>query len=345
MEITPWLFEFFHELRDPVGRDDPQAIQAHYRWYLDLWTQAEQRGFEGIFFSEHHFGAGYSPSPNLVIAAMSQRTTTLRLGVIGTVTPYSTPWRVVEEFAMLDHLTGGRLEMGIVSGIPPEQGYVGITPAVAAERHAETIDVVAKALRDPVVTHHGTHWSFDELRIVPRPLQSPPPVWTATRTAASSARAGGLGWKACGGFLSVGDMAAAFDAYRNAAADAGHPTGPEQLGIRRMITFVDDERDRAAAVRAGKQHLVDVLTASVGPLPPWAAVLDAPDGATDVVSDDEFVGGTPAQVAEQLVEQCRAVGAGHMAITFGVIEPKELEAAHDTFAREVGPVLRRASVG
>jgi alkanesulfonate monooxygenase SsuD/methylene tetrahydromethanopterin reductase-like flavin-dependent oxidoreductase (luciferase family) len=205
-------------------------------------------------------------------------------------------------------------------------------------------NVLAKALRDPVVTHHGAHWHFDELRLVPRPLQNPPPVWTAVRTNASAARAGRLGWKSCGGFLSVGQMKEAFDAYRTTASDAGHPSGPEQLGIRRMITFVDDARDREAAVLAGKHHLVDVLSASVGPLPPWAAVLDAPNGAPDAVSDDEFVGGTPAQVAEQLIEQCRAVGAGHMVITFGCIEPKEVEGCHDVFATHVGPVLRSASV-
>ena len=134
--IKPWLFEFFHQPLDPQLRGDPQAVHEHFRWYTDLWTRADTRNFEGIFFSEHHFGAAYSPSPNLVISHVAARTTRLRLGVLGSVTPYTTPWRIVEEIAMLDHLTDGRLEIGVVSGIPPELAVVGISPQVAAERHA-----------------------------------------------------------------------------------------------------------------------------------------------------------------------------------------------------------------
>ena len=117
--IKPWLFEFFHSVHDPAGHDDPETVHEHYRAYFDLWIGDEARGFEGIFFSEHHFGPGYSPSPNLLISHLAARTSTMRLGVLGSVSAYSTPWRVAEEFAMLDHLTNGRLEMGVVSGIPP----------------------------------------------------------------------------------------------------------------------------------------------------------------------------------------------------------------------------------
>ena len=167
--ICAWLFEFFHALRDPATRDDPAAIQTHFRWYLDLWTQAEARGFDGIFFSEHHFGAAYSPSPNLLVASVAARTSTMRLGVLGTVTPYATPWRVAEEFAMLDHLTGGRFEPGVVSGIPPELAVAGIPMSVATARHAEIVDVVTAAMHDPTVRHDGVEWRFDELTIHPRP--------------------------------------------------------------------------------------------------------------------------------------------------------------------------------
>ena len=54
--IKPWLFEFFHQPLDPQLRSDPLAVHAHYKWYLDLWAAADKRDFEGIFFSEHHFG-------------------------------------------------------------------------------------------------------------------------------------------------------------------------------------------------------------------------------------------------------------------------------------------------
>jgi len=343
--IKPWLFEFFHQPLDVSSRSDPQAIHAHFRWYVDLWTRADSRAFEGIFFSEHHFGAAYSPSPNLLISHVAARTTRLRLGVLGSVTPYTTPWRIVEEIAMLDHLTDGRLEIGVVSGIPPELAVVGISPQVAAERHAEVIDVLDAALRNAVITHHGTHWNFDDLEILPRCLQQPsPPLWTAVRSPGSAEKAGRRGWKACGGFLSAKEVGEVFDAYRYGAAEAGQPHGPEQIAVRRMVTFVDKPSEQREAVHRAKLALLDVLQSSAGSLPPWAALLDRPDESIAALSDDEFVSGTAQQVAEQLIEQCQVIGAGHLLVAFSERDYDRLEASHELFSSEVAPLLREASV-
>src|SRR6188508_2228173 len=89
--IKPWLFEFFPELGGLNVDPDPADVAAHFARYLDLWVRDEALGFEGIFFSEHHFGRSFSGSPNLLIAALAQRTKALRLGVMGIVLPYYHP--------------------------------------------------------------------------------------------------------------------------------------------------------------------------------------------------------------------------------------------------------------
>lgn len=343
--IKPWLFEFFHQPLDEAARHDPQAVHEHFRWYLDLWTRADSRDFEGIFFSEHHFGAAYSPSPNLLIANVAARTKRLRLGALGSVTPYATPWRIVEEMAMLDHLTAGRLEIGVVSGIPPELAVVGITPHIAGERHKEIIDVLDAALANGTVSHHGMQWYFDDLQILPRPFQHPaPPVWTAVRSAESAERAGRRGWKACGGFLSAKEISQVFDSYRDGATANGHPCGPEQIAVRRMVTFVDTPSQQREGMHSAKRALLDVLHASAGTLPPWAALLDRPDESIAALSDEEFVSGTPAQVADQLIEQCQVIGAGHLLVAFSEREYDKLEHSHHLFSTEVAPRLRQADV-
>lgn len=343
--IKSWLFEFFHQPLDVAARTDPQAVHDHYRWYIDLWTRADARAFEGIFFSEHHFGAAYSPSPNLIVSHVAARTKRLRLGVLGSVTPYATPWRIVEEIAMLDHLTDGRLEVGVVSGIPPELAVVGIAADVAAARHAEILEVLDAALKNTVVSHHGTQWNFDNLEILPRCLQQPsPPLWTAVRTAASAEKAGRRGWKACGGFLSAKEIAEVFESYRVGAGEAGHPCGPEQIAVRRMVTFVDRPSQQRDAVNRAKRALLDVLNASAGPLPPWAALLDRPDESIAALSDEEFVSGTPEQVAAQLIEQCQVIGAGHLLVAFSEREYNKLEESHELFSSQVAPLLRGANV-
>jgi alkanesulfonate monooxygenase SsuD/methylene tetrahydromethanopterin reductase-like flavin-dependent oxidoreductase (luciferase family) len=341
--IATWLFEFFHALHDPAQSADPEAVQAHFRWYTDLWTKAEQRGFDGIFFSEHHFGAAYSPSPNLLVAHMAARTTTLRLGVLGSVTPYATPWGIPEEFAMLDHLTGGRFEPGIVSGIPPELGVAGIPMHVATQRHSEVADVLDHAQAGEPVTHHGEQWSFDNLPLFP-PAYRPKRVWTASRSRESSERAARRGWNVCAGFNATPVIADMFDGYRAASADAGHNVGPEHLGLRRMVTFADGPDGQREGMHRAKRALLDLLNASAGPLPPFAALLDRPDESIDMLSNDEFVSGTPQQVAEQLIEQCRAVGAANVMVMFSAVDHEPLGNAHATFAEHVIPALHAAGL-
>src|SRR4051812_27209022 len=124
--IRPWVFEFFPELRDGAQTASRVAVTDYFRRYLDLWRRDEELGFEGIFFSEHHFGGSFSPSPNLLIAAVAARTSRIRLGVMAIVVPYYTPARIIEEIGMLDHISRGRLEIGTGIGVPQELARLNI---------------------------------------------------------------------------------------------------------------------------------------------------------------------------------------------------------------------------
>ncbi|HEX4110956.1 MAG TPA: LLM class flavin-dependent oxidoreductase, partial [Stellaceae bacterium] len=137
--IKSWIFEFFPALPYQDGQFDPAASQRYFNAYLDLWASAEPAGFDGIFFSEHHFGVAYSPSPNLLIANVALRTKKIRLGVMGMVAPYHSPWQLVEEIGMLDHLTGGRLEIGTAAGIPNEMDKIGLGVDEARARNDEAL--------------------------------------------------------------------------------------------------------------------------------------------------------------------------------------------------------------
>ena len=127
--IKSWIFEFLYAPQDPELAIDANAISNAFETGFRNWARAEKLGYEGIFFSEHHFSLSYSPSPNLLIASLAQRSSRLRLGTMGMVLPFYQPWRIVEEISMLDHLTGGRLEVGLAAGV------VRSVPEVAAEPH------------------------------------------------------------------------------------------------------------------------------------------------------------------------------------------------------------------
>ena len=139
-------------------------------------------------------------------------------------------------------------------------------------------------------------------------------------------------------------MKGIFDAYREEADRAGNPSGPEQLALRRTVTIAARE---AAAQEAGA-IMAKVLSQIVAadPRVTREPVPDAPGPSHSfAVSEDELIAGDPGHVADQIVAQCRAVGAGHFLGIINMVAPKPaILEGHLLFGSEVIPVLRRAAV-
>ena len=242
--IRPWLFEFFPELKSDSGDPTGVEISGYFRKYLDLWTHDEELGFEGIFFSEHHFGGSFSPSPNLLIAAMAARTMRLRLGVMGVVVPYYTPARIIEEIGMLDHLSGGRLEIGTAIGIPQELARLNMSMDEARAINDEALEIVDAALTTGIADHRGRFFNYSALPLVPRPAQRPcPPKWTTVVSADSARRVARRGSKICTGFHPTDQIKALFDAYRAEAKACGFDAGPEHIALRRRVVVAQTEAE------------------------------------------------------------------------------------------------------
>ena len=345
--IKPWIFEFFAAPSELHDRFDAAKSLRYFDAYLDLWASAEPAGFEGIFFSEHHFGAAYSPAPNLLIANVASRTRKLRLGTLGMVPPYHTPWQLVEEIGMLDHLTGGRLEIGTAAGIPNEMAKVGLGPDEARARSDEILDILDAALKSPVISHHGKFWHFDNLRLTPRPVQQPaPPVWVTVVSTSSARKAARRGAKLSTGFHPLNKIIEIFDAFRDEARKAGRKVGPEDLCIRRQVTMLGDNREVAAVVDTQLRNIRKFLEADPRvDTPDRPAVLDTPTAHAFSIGKDEVIAGTADFVAEQIIEQCRAAGAGNFAALFNRAQPPEkLKEWYADFGGRVIPRLRCAVV-
>jgi alkanesulfonate monooxygenase SsuD/methylene tetrahydromethanopterin reductase-like flavin-dependent oxidoreductase (luciferase family) len=321
----------------------PRAATAVFDVGLALWQRLDRLGFEGIFFSEHHFGLSYSPSPNLLIAAIARSTERLRLGTMGMVLPLYQPWRVLEEIGMLDHLTGGRLEIGCASGVPQETIRIGLSADENRERFNEALDILDAWLAQPVISHHGRHWHFDNLRIVPRPLQQPsPPKWTTVVSPASAIKSAGRRSKICTAFESVARIKDIFDAYRAEADRTGFACEPDHLAIRRNISIAASELEARETARIAKEMTRKVTAGDPRVKAASSSLLDAKTGFA--VHDDEFIAGTPAQVAEQIIAQCRACGAGHILAILGRAVDEQRIRAVELFGDQVIPVLRRAEI-
>lgn len=342
--IKSWIFEFVNA---PFGTGEdivPDAAAAAFERGMSIWTRMDDLGFEGLFFSEHHFGLSFSPSPNLLIAAVAQKTRRIRLGTMGMVLPFYQPWRILEEIAMLDHLTGGRLEIGCAAGIPQELIQIGIDGAEARERFNEALEIVDAGLLAPVISHRGKYWSFTDLKILPRPLQRPsPPMWTTVLSTGSARKSAGRGSKICTGFESVARITEIFDAYRSEADALGVDGGPDNLGLRRKVSIARSEAAALEANERSKEESAKVVAGDPRLGTQKSGLIDAPkkDGGFSI-DEAEYIAGTPAQVAEQIIDQCRAVGAGHFLAIVGRGSEADSADMVALFGEEVIPVLLRA---
>lgn len=336
--IKPWIFEFFPTY-DGEREFTVAGAKDAFAWHLDLWTRAEEIGFEGIFFSEHHFAPGrLSPSPNLLIAAVAQRTRRLRLGVMGMVLPLYPPWRAAEEVAMLDYLSGGRVELGVSSGAGPmETRQVGIAPEDVRPMFEEALDILEAGLTRPKFSHQGRFWRFEDLQIVPRPLQQPlPPRWMTCVSAETAAMAAARGYGVCTGFVTNAEARTVFQA---------HGGGPEQHALRRQIVVADtDEAGKTVAAEATGKLLAMFARMHArhqGPTPTGAP--DAPPTPRGLFfGEDETIVGSPASVAEQIIAQCRQTGAGHILAYPFITATRDQVARSYELWQEVIPILRRA---
>src|SRR5262245_41575501 len=124
---------------------DPEKTSGLYHEFLDELEFAEQAGFDGLCVNEHHNNAyGLMPSPNLMAAALTRRTSRAALVVLGnSLAAYNPPLRVAEEFAMLDLMSGGRLVAGFPVGTSMDMNFAyGINPATLRDRYYEAHDLV-----------------------------------------------------------------------------------------------------------------------------------------------------------------------------------------------------------
>lgn len=153
-----------------------------YAEVLDLAATSERSGLSTMWVAEHHFHpGGICPSPPVLLSAIGARTRTIRIGSLVTVLPFHNPVEVAEEYALLDHLVAGRLNLGFGSGyIPLEFEGFGVDPGTKRERFDAALEAVLAGFRgDPIRPAIG---DAAPIRLNLRPVQRPhPPLWIAVQ--------------------------------------------------------------------------------------------------------------------------------------------------------------------
>ena len=135
--------------------------QEMFRRQLEEVELAERIGIDQIWFFEHHLQpTAPVPSPNLLIAAAARTTRHIRFSSMVNILPFRHPLLVAEEAAMLDNLTGGRLDMGLGRGLrPPEFAAFGVDQQQSREMFLESFDIIRRVCADENFVYQGKYWT------------------------------------------------------------------------------------------------------------------------------------------------------------------------------------------
>ena len=167
---------------DHFERQPGVAVPAQYQAKLELLQAAEGLGFVGYHLAEHHLSSlDLAPSPSVFLAALAAVTRTLRLGAMVYILPLYQPTRLVQELAMLDNLSAGRLDLGIGRGIrAAEHEWFGLDATDARAHHDEMLAFLVQAFTTGELEFAGRFVRLPAARLDLLPVQRPyPPLWYA----------------------------------------------------------------------------------------------------------------------------------------------------------------------
>jgi alkanesulfonate monooxygenase SsuD/methylene tetrahydromethanopterin reductase-like flavin-dependent oxidoreductase (luciferase family) len=229
----------------PPSFHDPAVTMQSYADGMEECELAQEMGFDWLSFSEHHYsGNRLTPNPALMAAAVAQRCTRVKIALMGQLLQHHNPVRVAEEVGMLDNLTGGRVIMAFLRGVPSEDLPYNMNPTEGRGRLFEGMDLVLKALTEPQpFSWEGRYYQFRTVSVCPRPVQQPlPPVIVATRSedAVRFAASHRLGLAVS--YDSVEQVSQITRQYRQWCREAGWQPTPDQVVYRASILLAETDR-------------------------------------------------------------------------------------------------------
>jgi alkanesulfonate monooxygenase SsuD/methylene tetrahydromethanopterin reductase-like flavin-dependent oxidoreductase (luciferase family) len=224
-----------------IDHTDKSAAD-YYAESLAIAEEADTLGYSHARTVEHYFNryGGYSPNPLLFLTAVSQRTRRLRL-VTGAVLPvFNHPFKLAGEIAMLDGISGGRLDVGFARAfLPHEFRRFGISPDESQVRFREGLEQIELLLTKENATHRGQFHSFENVTSLPRPTQKPRPKFyiAATQTPESFEFAGAKGYALMA--IPIGPIGPLLELYRKSWREAGHAGDGEVMVAFHMFCHED----------------------------------------------------------------------------------------------------------
>jgi len=313
----------------PTPDEDAAAIDAA----VAQACFAETAGFDGIWLTEHNFtGESVYCDPIPFASVVAARTSRIRIGFAVLQLALRHPIRLATQLALLDNLSGGRLDVGVGHGTNYNEyefvGY-GLRSDDSRARMAETLEVMLRAWTEAPLVHHGKFYQLSLPALRPRPRQRPhPPVWRAASSASSVRECGRLGAPMLMARLPLARVPERLALYEAGLAESGLDDVARrrlraQAALWRFVHVAESqaraEDELAAALRGTRHHMVHArathnppgFTVDVSRVNPWndPRVTDE-DGVRHALAEMALYG-TERRVAEQIAE-LRDAGVHHV---------------------------------
>jgi alkanesulfonate monooxygenase SsuD/methylene tetrahydromethanopterin reductase-like flavin-dependent oxidoreductase (luciferase family) len=353
-------FALFYEI--PVPRPwDAESELVAYRNTLEQAIAGDRFGWHAFWTVEHHFLQEYShcSNPEVLYGAIAARTERIRLGygVRLMPKPYNHPVRTAESVAVLDLLSGGRVDMGAGrSATRPELEGFGIDPSQTRQMWQEAIGHVVGCWTNDEYEFEGEFWQMPRRRVQPKPWQKPhPPLWGATTSDEGHAQVGDLGLGLCS--FAVGlppsEVKRKIDVYRAAVENCREPIGAfvnNQAATFTMAICGTDREKVEAEARESFEWYPKAGARQIATLTDWMAERNQSLGtysyAADMKKSDdegtldllslEYLTGSGACVLgtpEECIESCRAYEAAGVDLLLCLVNPYKIP--HETVMQTI----------
>jgi alkanesulfonate monooxygenase SsuD/methylene tetrahydromethanopterin reductase-like flavin-dependent oxidoreductase (luciferase family) len=317
-----------------IGDYHPQAdktLNEYYEQILEQARWAEELGYECFWFGEHHFDFfGVVPSPPVLMALAAKRTVTIRLGVAVALLPYRNPIFTAEEYAMVDILSGGRLDFGVGRGTPPELAGLGVKED-NRDVLVEALEIVKMAWSQGKISFNGKHYHMNDVSLNVTPVQKPtPPIFFAALSEGSYKVAAEIGYPILGipyaSCRTIEEVREKISFYKATLTRCGHDA--EKFDVVQCF-HAHVARTDAEAQQNARAGMVPYLSARL-------AV--RPRNYDELLRDRMIVVGDPAHCAEHIA-QIEQTGTNYIIfmMNFATLAQEKILRSMEIMAREVIP--------
>jgi len=327
-------------------QDNPVTNAEIYKQTLEQVKLAEDVKFDSAWISEHHFlPDSYCPYPLVIASAMAAVTSNIKIGSAGVILPLHNPVRVAEDAAMVDNISNGRFNLGVVLGYRKEEfDGIGVPMNQRPSRMEEGIDVIVKAWTEENFSFEGKRYKFDNINVTPKPVQKPHiPIYIGAFEEPGIKRAGRLGYPLLIGPGRTMQMVRdTLNFYNEGAKEAGRsPDGIEHILIRETYVHSNSEK----AKHGGNKYIIDLykyyFTLGVKMYVRGTQLTGLDDPLFEHLAEERFIIGTPDECIHEITRYQEELGINYIAcrMVFPQANHKIITECIELFGKEVIPAF------